>query len=165
VILDQTLICTGQSQGSVEGSNRSYWMMEWIKTSFTCHHVLPDTMLLRDSSTSNLDHKTSSICYKTYKIHNSHPGAALLHKLSYSWLRRLRTIQQDTWWIEAAHQKGIYRPKSDVHRLGAPIEQVWQRSQWKDRKQQEEDTYVKEQYLRTGIFERIYQHCTPHDYR
>jgi hypothetical protein len=48
VILDLTLICTGQPQGSAEGSTRSYWMMERIphhKTFFTCHHVLPGTML------------------------------------------------------------------------------------------------------------------------
>jgi hypothetical protein len=51
VILDQTLICTGQSQGSVEGSTQSYWMMESIphhKTFSTCHHVLPGTMLPQD---------------------------------------------------------------------------------------------------------------------
>jgi hypothetical protein len=51
VILDQTLICTGQLQGSVEGSTWSYWIRERIphhKTSSTCHHILPSTMLLQD---------------------------------------------------------------------------------------------------------------------
>jgi hypothetical protein len=49
VILDQTLVCTGQSQSSMKGTTQSYWMMERIphhKTSSTCHHVLPGILLL-----------------------------------------------------------------------------------------------------------------------
>jgi hypothetical protein len=51
VMLDQVPICTGQLQGRVEGSTRSYWMREHVphhKTSSTCQHVLPSTMPLRD---------------------------------------------------------------------------------------------------------------------
>jgi hypothetical protein len=92
---------------------------------------------------------------KLTRLTNLRSGLFYFTKLSYSWLWRLRTIQQDTWWIEAAHQEGIYRLKSDVHKPGAPTEQAWQRSQWKDRKQYEEDTRMKEQYSKTSIFERI----------
>jgi hypothetical protein len=51
VMLDQVLICTGQSQGRVEGSTRSCWMKERIplhKTSSFCQNGLPSAIPLRD---------------------------------------------------------------------------------------------------------------------
>jgi hypothetical protein len=41
VILDQMLICTGQSQDSVEGSTRSYCMMERIPHHKDFFHLPP----------------------------------------------------------------------------------------------------------------------------
>ena len=87
VMLDQVLICTGQSQGRRGGSAQNYQMGEHIshhKTFSIYRHVLPDKMSLQDQSTSNLYHKTSSSYYKMYKNYKIRPGAALLHKLSYS---------------------------------------------------------------------------------
>ena len=87
VIPDMVLIYVGQSQDRRRRSTQNCWMKECIphhKTSSNYRHVLPSIIPLRDQSTSNPYHKTSSSYDKMYKNYRICPGAALLHKLSYS---------------------------------------------------------------------------------
>jgi hypothetical protein len=50
-----------------------------------------------------------------YKIFYIYPGAALLHKLVYSWLRTSSSMPR-LHGFAIARKEGIYRPRSGVHR-------------------------------------------------
>ena len=95
--------------------------------------------------------------YKNYKIR---PGAALLHKLSYSWLRGFQTTQQSARWIKTAHKEDIYRPKKRCTWTGSTSGTNLTKDTVKRQNSMKENSGVKEQYSITSIFGRIYQHCT-----
>ena len=95
--------------------------------------------------------------YKSYIIR---PGAALLHKLSYSWLRRFQTRQQNAQWIKTAQQEDIYRPKKRCTWTRSTNRTNLTKDTVKRHNSMREDSGVKQQYSSTSIFRRIYQHCT-----
>ena len=97
--------------------------------------------------------------HRNYKIR---PGAALLHKLSYSWLRRLQTTQQNAQWIKIAHKTDIYRPKKWCTWTGSTSGTSLTKDTVKRQNSMKENSGVKEQYS-TSIFERIYRHYTTHE--
>ena len=95
--------------------------------------------------------------HKNYKIR---PGAALLHKLSYSWLWGFQTTQQSARWIKAAHKEDIYRPKKRCTWTRSTSGTNLTKDTVKRQNSMKENSGVKEQYSTTSIFGRIYQHCT-----
>jgi hypothetical protein len=147
VMLDHVLIYIGQSWGRVEESTRHSWMRERVpyhKTSSICQNGLPGAIPLRDQSTSNPYHKTFFIHYKQYKTSDSRPGAALPHKLSYSWSQDYKFYTK-TLPICSSLLGGIYRPRSGVHGTSAPMTkdlEKWQKAV------KEKQTCVKTQYSR-----------------
>jgi hypothetical protein len=70
-----------------------------------------------------------------YTRHITHVRrAALLHKLSYSWLQDFK-IYTKTLLVCSSSLGGIYRPRSGVHGPSALTNQTWKRNQRSDRKQ------------------------------
>jgi len=74
-----------------------------------------------------------------------------------------RTMQQDFRWIKTAHQEDIYRPKKRCTWTGSTNRTNLTKDTVKRHKSIKEDTSMKEQYSRTSIFGRIYQHRTTHE--
>ena len=62
--------------------------------------------------------------------------------------------------MKTAHQEGIYRPNKWCIWTGSTNGTNLTKDTVKRQNSMKEDSGVKEQYSRTSIFERIYQHCT-----
>ena len=77
--------------------------------------------------------RSASSYNKTHKNYKIRPGAALPHKLPYSWLRSFSTkCSMD----ESKHPGRVFiDQRSGAHGLGVPTKQAFQKTQWKDRTQ------------------------------
>ena len=91
--------------------------------------------------------------YKNCKIRS---GAALLHKLSYSWLQRLQNRQRKARWIKTALRKGIYRQKKRCTWTRSTNRRNLTKDTMKRQNSMKEDSSVKEQHSRTSISKRIF---------
>ena len=77
--------------------------------------------------------------------------------------REHQNKQQNAQWIKIAHQEDIYRPKKRCTWTGSTNRTNLTNDIVKRQNSMKEDSGVKEQYSKTSIFGRIYQHSTTHE--